>query len=123
MKPEYSNLFNSLKLLDVDTDGTVSRFMNNEDIYVKFLIGYPSAERMPAIRSALDEKNTDSLIMHVHKLKGVSGNLGMTTIYNNAEAAIKLLRAGTYEGVSPLIDIIEADYNKICTAIEENKPV
>ena len=122
MKAEYSNLFNSLKSLNVDTDGTISRFMGNEDIYVKFLAGYPEEDRMPPIYDALDSKDTDNLIMRVHKLKGVSGNLGMTSVYTRSEDAIKLLRAGTYDGVKEIITEIEADYCKICNTIKENMP-
>ncbi|MBQ2824002.1 MAG: Hpt domain-containing protein [Oscillospiraceae bacterium] len=122
MKAEYSNLFNSLKSLNVDTDGTISRFMGNEDIYVKFLAGYPAEDRMPPIYEALDSKDTDNLIMRVHKLKGVSGNLGMNTVYTRSEDAIKLLRAGIYDGVKEIITEIEADYRKICDAIKENTP-
>lgn len=122
MKKEYEKLFTSLSELGVDTDGTISRFVGNEDIYVKFLTGYIAEERMPDIYAALAEKNTDELIMKTHKLKGVSGNLGMTEIYELAEKAISLLRSGTYEGVEELLKRTEDIYNRICDAIRQNKP-
>ena len=122
MKKEYEKLFTSLAELGVDTDGTISRFVGNEDIYAKFLTGYIAEERMPDIYKALAEKNTDELIMKTHKLKGVSGNLGMTEIYDLAEEAISLLRSGTYDGVEELLKRTEAVYIKICDAIRQNKP-
>lgn len=122
MKQEYEKLFNSLSALGVDTDGTISRFVGNEDIYVKFLKGYTAEERMPGIFAALEKQDTDDLIMKTHKLKGVSGNLGMTEIYDLAEDAITRLRNGSYDGVEDILKSINVIYDKICAAIEQNKP-
>ena len=122
MKKEYEKLFTSLAELGVDTEGTISRFVGNEDLYAKFLAGYITEKRMPDIYSALAEKNTDELIMRTHKLKGVSGNLGMTEIYELTEDAITRLRNGSYDGVEDILKRTEVIYDKICAAIEQNKP-
>ena len=122
MKTEYEKLFTALDSLGVDTEGTINRFVGNEDIYVKFLKVYIEEERMPAIYAALEEKNTDELIMKVHKLKGVSGNLGMTELYELAEDVIARLRNGSYDGVEELLKQINSVYDRICDAIRNNKP-
>lgn len=122
MKTEYEKLFTALDSLGVDTEGTINRFVGNEDIYVKFLKGYIEEGRMPAIYAALEGKNTDELIIKVHKLKGVSGNLGMTELYELAEDVITRLRNGSYDGVEELLKQINSVYDRICDAIRNNKP-
>lgn len=122
MRPEYSELFSVLQKLNVDVNGTVERFVGNDDIYVQFLKEFSETDRFPDIYKALGSRDTDKLIMHVHKLKGVAGNLGMNDIYNAAEAVIQQLRDGSYDGTEEKLHAIEAETVKISDAIKENKP-
>lgn len=122
MRSEYSELFSALQKLNVDVSGTVERFVGNDDIYVQFLNEFSETDRFPDIYKALYSRDTDKLIMHVHKLKGVAGNLGMKDIYNDAEAVIKQLRDGSYERTDEKLRAIEAKVSEISLAIKENKP-
>lgn len=122
MRPEYSELFSALKKLDVDVNGTVERFVGNDDIYVQFLKEFAETDRFPDIYKALESRDTDKLIMHVHKLKGVAGNLGMKNIYDAAEGVIQQLRDGSYDGTEEKLRAIEAKTAEISRAIKENKP-
>lgn len=122
MRPEYSELFSALQKLNVDVNGTVERFVGNDDIYVQFLTEFSGTDRFPDIYKALESRDTDKLIMHVHKLKGVAGNLGMKDVYSAAEKVIQQLRDGSYEGTEEKLRAIESMVSEISRAIKENKP-
>lgn len=122
MRPEYAELFSALQKLNVDVNGTVERFVGNDDIYVQFLKEFSETDRFPDIYKALGSRETDKLIMHVHKLKGVAGNLGMKNIYTAAEEVIQQLKNGSYDGTEEKLRLIEAETAEISRAIKEHKP-
>lgn len=120
--PAYDKLFDALRELNVDVDGTIERFVGNDDLFVSFAVKFADSDRMPAIYSSYEERNTDNLIMNIHKMKGVAGNLGMTDIFTVTESAVKKLRAGSYDGIYEDILRIEKLYNAVCAAVKENAP-
>jgi HPt (histidine-containing phosphotransfer) domain-containing protein len=122
MRKEYSELFTALEKLNVDVNGTVERFVGNDDLYVKFLMEFAETERFPDIYQALENRNTQGLIMLVHKLKGVGGNLGMPDIYTLGEEIIEQLNANSYDGLDEKLHKLEELSSKVRTAIKENKP-
>ena len=54
-----------------------------------------------------------------HSLKGVVGNLGFRTIFPNIYDACEILRTGTTDGVQPLVDDVEDNYNEIINIIKK----
>lgn len=120
--PAYEKLFDALRKLNVDVDGTIERFVGNDDLFVSFAVKFSESDRMPAIYSSYEARNTDDLIMNIHKMKGVAGNLGMTDIFKVTESAVNKLRAGSYDGIYEDILLIEKLYNAVCAAVKENAP-
>lgn len=119
MNDLQNNLFTMLKKLGVDVDGTISRFMNNSDIYYKFLSRFPDEDRITPIKDAVAQRDYEKLLQASHKLKGVSANLGMSDLSSKAERIVKKLRSNIYEGFEADTAEVETAYELICATIKE----
>ena len=119
MNDFQDKLFEALRKLGVDVDGTISRFMNNSDIYYRFLSRFPDEDRITPIKEALEAKDYEKLLQAAHKLKGVSANLGMTALAASAERIVSKVRSNIYEGFEEDVAEAEAASNLICKTIKE----
>ncbi len=121
MTKAENKLFDSLKELGVDIEGTISRFMDDDVIYTKFLSRFPDEDRITPIKEAAAAGDNDALLRTAHKLKGVSANLGMGELSAKAEKIVSKLRNNVYDGLDGDIADTEKEYDIICRAILENR--
>ncbi len=84
--------FDKLKDAGVDVDTAIKRFMDKEDLYLKFLAKYQNDESAANIEKYLAEKNVEEAFKSAHTLKGVAGNLGLDPIAKCASEMVELLR-------------------------------
>ena len=61
-----NKLFDSLKKLGVDIEGTLSRFVDDDVIYTKFLARFPDEDRITPIREALHSGDNNALLSAAH---------------------------------------------------------
>lgn len=116
-----NKLFTELKKLGVDIEGTLSRFVDDDEIYMKFLSRFPDEDRIGPVREAVAAKDNDALMRAAHKLKGVAANLGMTSLSEKAENIVSKLRNGVCEGFEEDMADVEREHELICRTINENK--
>lgn len=121
MNIEQNKLFSALKELGVDVEGTVSRFVDNDAIYTKFLLRFPDEDRITPVKEAAEANDPDALMRAAHKLKGVSANLGMNALSQKAERIVVKIRNGETSGFEEDVAETEAEYELICKTIQENK--
>ena len=120
MNTTQNNLLTALKEIGVDVDGTISRFMDNSEIYVKFLTRFPAEDRITPIHEAIAQKDYDKLLSAAHKLKGVSANLGMTALSSKAEEIVVKVRNNIYDGFEEDAAEVERLSEKVCEVIKAN---
>lgn len=120
MEQSQNDLFTALKKLNVDVDKTISRFMDNSELYITFLKRFPDEDRISPIKDAISNNNLDALLQTSHKLKGVTANLGMRDLSEAAAAIVRKARAGSLDGVDRDIELVEKLNGEICRAIKEN---
>lgn len=120
MNTTQNNLLTALKEIGVDVDGTISRFMNNSEIYVKFLARFPEEDRITPIHKAIGAQDYDGLLAAAHKLKGVSANLGMTELSSKAAIIVTKVRNDIYEGFEDDAAEVERLSEQICNVIKDN---
>lgn len=120
MEQLQEKLLNELKSAGVDVDGTVSRFMDNSEIYIKFLKRFPDEDRFTPVKEAIAEKDFDKLNKTAHKLKGVSANLGMTALSEAAHSVELKAKENSLDGVDGDMENVEKLYNEVCGIIREN---
>lgn len=112
-----NNLLNALREIGVDVDGTISRFMNNSEIYVKFLARFPDEDRVTPIHEAIAAKDYDKLLSAAHKMKGVAANLGMNQLSSKAAEIVTKVRNGFYDGFEEDAAEVERLSKLICGVI------
>ena len=115
-----NKLFAALKEQNVDIEGTVSRFMGNEELYVKFLSRYPDENEVTPVIEAAAAKDNDRLVMTAHKLKGVSINLGLNGIAEKAGAIESGAKNRSLEDPEAAAAELKTEYDLICRIIKEN---
>lgn len=112
-----NNLLNALREIGVDVDGTISRFMNNSEIYVKFLARFPDEDRVTPIHEAVAAKDYDKLLAAAHKMKGVTANLGMNQLSAKAAEIVTKVRNGFFDGFEEDAAEVERLSNQVCGVI------
>lgn len=113
-------LLDSLKNAGVDTDGSIARFVGNTAMYEKFLRKFPGDDTFAKIKPAFDKDDWTEALNATHTLKGVSGNLGMTRLYNACSETVVLLRAKENEKARTSYDGIKAAYDEMISVISKD---
>lgn len=60
-----------------NVDEAMKRFMNNEQLWVRFLKKFKADSSFAELVQAMEEKNREKAFAAAHTLKGISGNLAM----------------------------------------------
>ena len=88
-----------------DYDAALARFMGKQAIYEKYLRKLPEDAHMDAAWAALEQQDEAELLEQVHAIKGLTGTLGITGLFEQSAAIVALLRAGTREGLQEKNDV------------------
>lgn len=115
-----NKLLSALKNVGVDVEGTVSRFADNDELYVKFLLRYPDEDKITPVREAFAAEDLGSLNKAAHKLKGVSVNLGMNTLAEKAGKVEAKAKNMDTDGLEADVADVAAEYALICGIIADS---
>ena len=84
-----------LNKLGVNTKEGLARCMNNESFYFRMISMGIHGDEYDKLKEALEAKDLDKGFELAHALKGVTGNLSLTPLYNEINEITELLRART----------------------------
>lgn len=112
-------LFEELKTLDVDVDGGLKRINGNEKLYTKLLGSFIKSINTYKVTPDYDGNDYNEVIEKAHAIKGVSGNLSITPVYEAYTKIVDLLRAGKPEEARPILEDILPVQEKIVACIEK----
>lgn len=115
-----NKLFIALKEHNVDIEETISRFMGNEELYIKFLKRYPDEDKITPVVEAAAAKDFDKLVSAAHKLKGVSANLGMNGIAQMAGNIEMNAKSQSPDDPDAAVAELKTEYDMVCRMIREN---
>lgn len=108
----------------VDVKTTISRFIDNEEIYLKFLYRFPDETQFYQLKQRLIEhKYDDKTLAIAHTFKGLTANLGMNKLFHMSAKIMNDIRNKNYDNIENDFLEIESNYEKICTLIQKYKPV
>ena len=104
------SMIDELKGMGLDIDEGLDRVLGDESLYEMMLGMFVDSVRdNPVQAEDFDKGDLDELIKQVHTLKGVTGNLALTPLYDGYNQALTLLRAGKpkeakaeYEKLAPV---------------------
>ena len=92
---------------------TLGRFLGDETFYLKMLGMLLKDDSIRKLGSAVQNGDLTEAFEAAHSLKGITGNLGLTPLYNAACAIVEPLRAKeAREDYSALYQAVEAEFEK-----------
>lgn len=86
------SMLNELKALGVDTDSAVARMNGNENLYIRMLGKFLDMMKNTTIPAEFTVDDCEDLAEVAHAVKGTSGNLSITPIYEAYSEITELLR-------------------------------
>lgn len=87
------SMLSELKELGVNADEGIARFMNNAPLYERMVKKFvPTAETVH-VMEFLESGDLETAKANAHNLKGVTGNLSLTPLYEGYSEIMTLLRA------------------------------
>ena len=107
---------NALRAAGIDYDAALARFMGKQAIYEKYLRKLPEDAHMDA---AFEQQDDAELLEQVHAIKGMTGTLGITGLFEQSTAIVALLRAGTREGLQEKMTSLKQEWDRVCETIRQ----
>ena len=95
-----------LKEYGANVDEGMARCMGNEALYLRLVTTIPAEANFDKLASSIEARDLDAAFDAAHALKGVTGNLALTPLYQAIFDITELLRARTDTDYSELIKSI-----------------
>ncbi len=86
------SMIEELKTYQINTDEALERFMGNAVLYEHMLKKLPESVKSSNVRDNIKSGNYDAAFEAAHTLKGITGNLSLTPLYNAYTEISQLLR-------------------------------
>ena len=86
------------------------------DLVRGFIADAPA--RIAAMRDGLARQDTEAVFHASHSLKGLSGNLGLTSMMNLCEALQTMSGGGSLDDAGPCLDRVEREFRGVRSALE-----
>lgn len=102
----------------MDVDGALARLMGSEALLERLLGTFTADGNMAKLEAAAADGNVETAFEAAHTLKGVCGNLSMTTLFDLSSRVCDLLRSGDAAGAFALVPQIRDAYASMMDAIK-----
>jgi HPt (histidine-containing phosphotransfer) domain-containing protein len=106
-----------LRMINVDVDAAITRFINNVDMYILFLKKFPSDPAFQELQVSLSKNDFDNAFEAAHTLKGLCGNLGLTDLYVLFSDIVANYREKNYLAMEDIFIDTEIKYREICSLL------
>ncbi|MCR5626311.1 MAG: Hpt domain-containing protein [Lachnospiraceae bacterium] len=93
-----------LNKLGANTEEGLKRCMGREDMYLKLVPKALNDANFERLKDAISNNDLTLAFEAVHAIKGVSGNLSLTPIYDKSDEITELLRKKSEADYSLLVD-------------------
>lgn len=102
----------------VDVEDALSRFMENEELFLKFLGKFLSDDNYNVLLNEIKEQNYEEAFKAAHTLKGVTSNLSIISMYQPLVSIVENLRRREKPEEKMVQSMMEA-YEKVKMVIIE----
>lgn len=110
-------LIDELVVWGADVDAAIERFMGKKDMYIKFVDKFPESSPIDKLREYMKNRDYENAVIEAHTLKGVTGNLGFTPLFEDLKKIVDDMRAENYSNVDDLFGKISVNYDELCKII------
>ena len=113
-------LFDDLRELGVDIDEGLKRLNGNEALYTRLLGTFVKTIEKYYVPVDFDGNDYGETTEKAHAIKGASGNLSITPLYEAYTKIVELLRAGDPDQARMILTQIQPVQNSIMQCIEKH---
>jgi HPt (histidine-containing phosphotransfer) domain-containing protein len=116
------DLLEELKELGANTEEGLERLSGNKALYERMLGKLLKLLQSSAPNPDFDCKNylEEGIIEQAHAIKGATGNLSVTPLYDAYTQIVNLLRAGQPEEAKKVLQDIQSVQKKIMACLEQH---
>lgn len=112
-----NDILAKLNRLGAETDDALGRFMDDKEMYLKYVCGFPTEPTMGRLVAAVEATDYASAEKAVHALKGIVNNLGFLPLADAAVDMLQLLREGDTEEALEAYGELRTQYRIFTEAI------
>lgn len=105
--------------LDLSLTSTLSRFGNNQALFLRFLKQFPLDPTWQQLCDAAEKQDYPHMEISAHTLKGVAANLGLDLLSYLCHQIVSAVRQQEYDVLPSLMQKTSACYNQICESIQQ----
>lgn len=113
------SLLEELEVLGVDTDEALARVNGNVSLYERLLVKLGGVIKASPVVMDFDGTDYADIIEAAHAIKGSTGNLSVTPLYEAYSQIVSLLRAGRPEQAREVLKKILPLQTEIVNCIEK----
>ncbi len=113
------DLLTELSNIGCDTASGLNRFSGNADLYCKMLAKYPQTVDQNEVLPLLKEEEYEMAKANAHNLKGVTGNLSLTPLFEGYVKIVSSIRSGDYKAALDVMINIQTVQDRIIEIIEK----
>lgn len=110
MNPETKEL---LEKNGVNVEEASGRFMNNLEIYEKFLVKFVGDKTYELLKENVYQGNLEEAFRNAHTLKGVAANLQLEGLLKDLCPLVEVLRELNDENVTELMEKLDRSYERL----------
>ena len=115
-----SDMENKEKLLIINPESGLNRFIGNKKLYLDYLEKFLYDGSFEEFCAAASMDNQVMAEEALHTLVGTSANLSLDRLHNVAsEAALKLKGNDSPELIQEMVDMVTEAYSEACMAVRE----
>jgi HPt (histidine-containing phosphotransfer) domain-containing protein len=121
-----SEFITALESIGADVKSALSRMLNKEEMYKKFLRKFREDTNILSLKELIESNETlsaqdsEKVFHYAHTIKGVTGNLGLTDLYNESSYICEATRNETADmtNIKAHFNMLWADYEKLLAALQ-----
>lgn len=113
------SLSDDMRNLGANVDDALSRFMGNEALYLRMLAKLPKAIEESEVMPCFEEGDKEGALAKAHTLKGVTGNLSVTPLFDAYSEIVSLLRSDNVEEAKAKLEAILPKQAEIIETIKK----
>ena len=114
-----NEIFAKLNQIGAETKDALERFMNDEEMYLKYVRNFPDEPTMAALVKAVADKNYDAAEKAVHALKGIVTSLGFVPLADATIDMLEELRDGNTKAALDAYEDVKKQYQRFCDVIND----
>lgn len=116
-----STFLDKFKAYGADVDGVMDRFMEDEDLLMMCLEQFVQDDEVAQLEEKMEQKDYEEAFEVAHALKGVSGNLGLTPLFQAVCVLVESLRHKKLDNVEEELAQVILKRREFIDAFEQMK--